>query len=227
MHFRAALSSFCLALSLSACGGTLHEPPVAQPYPLTGCSALAEEACNAAPGCVAIYGEEDAPQPVPRVATVSGCMPFQPVPFHHCEAAPTDGCGGLDEATCNASPGCAVVEAVTAARSGAGDDAVAGPPSYGGCVPVPADPCAGLDEVACLATPGCGMAAVAYGVPAGVVEAPLPFACVQVPGAPGPSPLPVDPPAEGEVCPALACLLYCEGGYAVDAAGCPTCACLP
>ena len=183
MHFRAALTSLCLALSLSACGGLHREPPVARPYPLTGCAALAEEACNAAPGCVAIYGEEEAPQPVPWVATASGCMPFQPAPFHHCEAAPTDVCGGLDEATCNATPGCAVVESVTAVRSEAGDDAVAGPPSDGGCVPVP--------------------------------------------GAPGPSPLPVDPPVEGEVCPALACLLYCEGGYALDAAGCPTCACLP
>jgi hypothetical protein len=186
MSVRSALTSLCLALSLAACGVEEAEPPAAQPFPLTGCAALDEASCNAAPRCVAVYGEEAAPQPVPVVAVAtSGCMPFEPVqplPFHHCEElAPVDGCAGLDEATCSVTPGCAVVVAGDGAPEGAVD--VVAYPSHGGCV--------------------------------------------RVPGVPVPGPLPVDPPVEGVVCPAVACLLYCEQGYATDAAGCPACACLP
>jgi len=186
MTVRSSLSSLCLALSLSACGQFVQEPPVGRPEPLSGCAALGESACNAAPGCVAIYGEEDAPQPVPRVAVAAGCMPFepeQPLPYHHCEqVAPADPCAGLDEATCSATPGCAVVESMPGVSAELDGEVVAVAPARTGCVQV------------------------------GVV----------------PEPLPVDPPVwGGAVCPAMACLVYCEQGEVLDVNGCPTCECLP
>jgi hypothetical protein len=141
MPLRTVLSSLCLALALSACGGLLREqPPVAQPHPLTDCHALTEEGCNAAPGCVAIYGEEDAPQPVPMVATVSGCMAFPPAPFHHCEEAPTlDPCAGLDDSSCAATPGCALAVDDTGVSQGSSGAAILYRP-VSRCVPAPVDP---------------------------------------------------------------------------------------
>ncbi|MBM4380460.1 MAG: hypothetical protein FJ086_14390 [Deltaproteobacteria bacterium] len=233
MDVRSALSSLCLALCLSACGLSGQQRPISEPHPLTGCSALDEASCNTAPSCVAIYGEEDAPQPVPVVAALSGCMPFEPVqplPFHHCEdAAPADHCAGLGEAACSATPGCAYLEAMPAVKEGGvgpDADAVAVSPAYGGCVQV--DACAGLDEAACGSTPGCAVVQVAVGMPAqqgDVTSFPVYGGCAQAPVAPGPNP--VDPPVAGGGCSEVMCMMYCERGFALDAEGCPTCACLP
>ena len=235
MNFRSALAALCL--SLAACSGMDVPPPQPMPLPnpLTGsCAGLDEGACNAAPSCVAIYGYGEEPQPVPVVGLVSGCMPFepeQPVPFHHCEEmAPADPCAGLDEATCTSTAGCQALYVGGGIEVDPSADPVdAAFVGYAGCATAPVlDACAGLDEVTCTNTPGCEALYVGGGLVPGSEDgstgttAVVGFAgCASVSGGEEPP----SPPTG--ICPAVACLIYCEHGEVVDANGCSTCECLP
>lgn len=165
-------------------------------------------------------------------ATVEELPPRPPPP-------PPPACATLDEAACNMSSACEAVYvdrgscACTgggAARPcGPGDDCGAPDPIPEPCdCPPPErvfdqcrdrDPCEGLDEAACNADPACE---ALYAPTRGdALCAPDHPRCGGTgTGYAGCYTAPVD-------CPAVACTLYCEFGFATGADGCPECSCNP
>jgi hypothetical protein len=144
-------------------------------------------------------------------------------------------CAGLDEGACNASPSCVAVYGV-----GEEPQPVPVVGVVSGCMPFepeppapfhhceempPVDTCAGLDEVTCNATAGCQAQYEGGGIALGPNADPAAVAtvgyvgCAAVAGG--------EVPPSPDVCPAVACLIYCEHGEVLDANGCTTCECLP
>jgi hypothetical protein len=169
------------------------------PPPPNGCEALDEPTCAATPGCRVERGGEPcacpacipggecppcecpgelrAPPPADGGATdpapdggVSdgGDVDAGPGPSFRCVAI--DACGGLDERTCNGTPGCMPVYSASTGGGSSGGGGAAPcecptpdgcnctgdalpprrPSGYAGCVAAPSDPCSKLSENECL-----------------------------------------------------------------------------
>jgi hypothetical protein len=148
----------------------------------------------------------------------------------------TSACTGLDEGACNTSPLCVAVY-------GDGEEPQPVPlvGLVGGCMPFESeqplpfhhceamprvDTCAGLDEVSCTNAPGCQPQYVGGGIAVEPSADPVSVVTVGFAGCAVVQGGGEVPPSTG-VCPAVACLLYCENGEVLDANGCPTCECLP
>lgn len=263
MLSRGTLISLSMAaitgLGFTECGGSTPTEPIPPPPNPLACESLDEQSCHARTDCRAEYTPELCA--CPAICQIDpndpeGCLPVpcdcEPATFAGCVTVGP--CEGLDQNSCQNSPGCTWLWA-DAASGGAPRDALyfppecacaacdasdptncppcecPPPPPYGICVP--ADPCQNLPEDQCVNTQGCEPI---YGQSRCGGEAPDPNGN----GATAPC-LPDDPncfrcdpgPTEylgcqqqGPICPAV-CDIWCPYGNVIDPNGCETCACNP